>query len=41
MGCDTFSQVEGVVDHQILGVHHVYETLPREQWIWWDLGFLT
>jgi uncharacterized membrane protein len=40
-GIDTFNQVEGVVDHQILGVHRVNETLPREQWIWWDLGFLT
>ncbi|HUS13511.1 MAG TPA: DUF2243 domain-containing protein, partial [Chloroflexia bacterium] len=34
MRFDTFNQVEGVVDHQILGVHHVNETLPREQWIW-------
>jgi uncharacterized membrane protein len=33
MGFNTFNQVEGVVDHQILGVHHVSETLPREQWI--------
>jgi len=30
----------GVVDHQILSIHHVNETVPREQWIWCDLGFL-
>ncbi len=32
--------VEGVFDHQVLGVHHVNETVPRGQWIWWDLAFL-
>jgi len=32
--------VEGVVDHQILGIHHVNETVPADQWIYWDIGFL-
>ena len=40
LGWGTFNLVEGVVDHQILGIHHVNETVPREQWIYWDLGFL-
>ena len=40
MGFGIFNLVEGLVDHQILGLHHVNETVPREQWIWWDLGFL-
>ena len=40
MGFGLFNLVEGLVDHQILGLHHVNETAPREQWIWWDLGFL-
>jgi uncharacterized membrane protein len=40
MGFGIFNLVEGVVDHQILGLHHVNETVPRDQWIWWDLGFL-
>jgi uncharacterized membrane protein len=40
MGFGVFNLVEGVVDHQILGIHHVNETVPREQWIYWDLGFL-
>jgi len=40
MGFGIFNLVEGLVDHQILGLHHVNETVPREQWLWWDLGFL-
>ncbi len=40
MGFGLFNLVEGVVDHQILGLHHVNETRPRGEWIWWDLGFL-
>ena len=40
IGWGGFNLVEGVVDHQILGIHHVNETVPRDQWIWWDIGFL-
>jgi uncharacterized membrane protein len=40
MGFGIFNLVEGIIDHQILGIHHVNETVPREHWIWWDLGFL-
>lgn len=40
LGWGAFNVVEGVVDHLILGIHHVNETVPREQWLWWDLGFL-
>ena len=40
MGFGLFNLVEGLVNHQILGLHHVNETVPRGQWIWWDLGFL-
>ncbi|TIX84907.1 MAG: DUF2243 domain-containing protein [Mesorhizobium sp.] len=40
IGFGLFNLVEGLVDHQILGIHHVNETVPREQWIYWDLGFL-
>ena len=29
-----------MIDHEILGVHHVNELTPREQWLYWDLGFL-
>lgn len=40
MGWGSFNLVEGTVNHQILGIHHVNETVPERQWIWWDLGFL-
>jgi uncharacterized membrane protein len=40
MGFGIFNLVEGFVDHQLLGLHHVNETVPRSQWIYWDLGFL-
>ena len=40
MGFGLFNLVEGLVNHQVLGIHHVNETVPRDQWIWWDLGFL-
>ena len=40
MGFGIFNLVEGIIDHQILGLHHVNETVPREQWIFWDVGFL-
>lgn len=40
MGFGSFNLVEGVINHQILGIHHVNESAPEDQWIWWDLGFL-
>lgn len=40
MGFGIFNLVEGIFDHHLLGIHHVNETVPREQWIYWDLGFL-
>lgn len=40
MGFGLFNMVEGLVNHQILGLHHVNETVPREEWLLWDLVFL-
>jgi uncharacterized membrane protein len=40
MGFGAFNVVEGLIDHHLLGLHHVNETVPREQWVWWDVGFL-
>ena len=40
IGFGAFNVVEGSVDHHLLGIHHVNETVPLEQWIYWDLGFL-
>jgi uncharacterized membrane protein len=40
MGFGMFNLVEGVINHQFLGIHHVNETVPQDQWIYWDIGFL-
>jgi uncharacterized membrane protein len=40
IGFGAFNVVEGAIDHHLLGIHHVNETVPREQWIYWDIGFL-
>lgn len=40
IGFGAFNLVEGAVNHQLLGLHHVNETVPREQWVYWDIGFL-
>jgi uncharacterized membrane protein len=39
-GFGLFNLVEGLVNHQLLGIHHVNETVPRDQWVYWDLAFL-
>lgn len=40
IGFGGFNLVEGLVDHQLLGIHHVNETVPPGRWIYWDVGFL-
>lgn len=40
MGFGIFNLVEGIIDHHLLGIHHVNETVPPEQWIFWDVAFL-
>lgn len=40
IGFGIFNVVEGIVDHHLLGIHHVNEKVPPEQWIYWDVGFL-
>jgi uncharacterized membrane protein len=37
IGWGTFNLVEGVIDHHILGIHHVRAGAYQ---VWWDLGFL-
>jgi uncharacterized membrane protein len=32
IGFGIFNLVEGIVDHHLLGIHHVNETVPREEW---------
>ena len=38
LGWGLFNLVEGLVDHQILGIHHVRDDLGAP--LGWDLGFL-
>lgn len=40
MGFGLFNLVEGLVNHHLLGLHHVNETVPPDQWLLWDMGFL-
>jgi uncharacterized membrane protein len=40
LGFGLFNLVEGLVDHQLLGLHHVNETAPRDRWFIWDMAFL-
>ena len=40
LGWGLFNVVEGVVDHELLGIHHVNERAPRAQWLAWDMAFL-
>jgi uncharacterized membrane protein len=40
IGFGAFNLVEGLVNHQLLGLHHVNETVSREAWIYWDIAFL-
>ncbi len=37
IGAGSFDLIEGLVDHQILGIHHVK---PGVHWFAWDMGFL-
>jgi uncharacterized membrane protein len=37
IGGGLFNLVEGVIDHEILGLHHVH---PGAHWLAWDIGFL-
>ncbi|PPD46690.1 MAG: hypothetical protein CTY15_00590 [Methylocystis sp.] len=40
MGWGGFNLVEGLVNHHLLGLHHVNETVPPDQWAFWDWGFI-
>ena len=40
IGFGAFNVVEGIVDHHLLEVHHVNETVDSQYWIYWDAGFI-
>ena len=39
MGWGLFNVVEGVIDHHILNLHHVYEPMGQSVWDWVFLAF--
>jgi uncharacterized membrane protein len=39
-GWGIFNVVEGIIDHEVLGVHHVNELVSLNQRIYWDIAFL-
>jgi uncharacterized membrane protein len=39
IGFGLFNTVEGIIDHHLMGLHHVNETVARESWVYWDIGF--
>jgi uncharacterized membrane protein len=40
IGFGAFNVVEGLIDHQLLGIHHVNELVDPAYRIYWDVGFL-
>jgi len=40
LGWGVFNLIEGVIDHEILRLHQVNETVLAAQRIDWDIGFL-
>jgi uncharacterized membrane protein len=40
IGWGGFNLVEGTINHHLLTIHHVNETVARSEWKWWDIGFL-
>lgn len=40
MGFGLFNIVEGIIDHHILQIHHVRQTVPEADWPMYDYGFL-
>ena len=39
-GWGWFNLVEGLIDHQLLGIHHVNEVVDVRYRIYWDIGFI-
>ena len=40
IGFGAFNVVEGLIDHHVLVIHRVNETVPPDQRIYWDIGFI-
>lgn len=39
LGWGLFNLVEGIIDHHLLGVHHVVERAPPSEQLLWDFAF--
>ena len=39
-GFGLFNLIEGIIDHHLLGIHHVVELAPQPTRLYWDLAFL-
>ena len=40
MGFGAFNVIEGIVNHHLLGIHHVNEVVDPAHRIYWDVGFV-
>jgi uncharacterized membrane protein len=40
MGFGAFNVIEGLINHHLLGIHHVNEQVDPANWIYWDMGFI-
>jgi uncharacterized membrane protein len=40
LGWGIFNSVEGIINHQVLGIHHVNEQVAPAHWLYWDVTFL-
>lgn len=40
IGLGLFILTEGLINHHLLGTHHINHAAPAHQWLYWDLGFL-
>jgi len=40
IGFGAFNVVEGIIDHHILGIHHVNELVDLRYRIYWDIAFI-
>ena len=40
IGFGAFNVVEGIIDHHVLGIHHVNELVDQAYRIYFDVGFI-
>jgi uncharacterized membrane protein len=40
IGFGLFNTIEGLINHHLLGIHHVNELVSSDRWLFWDLAFI-